>query len=115
MKTAACALFAALALAACNQDAGTPATPEAPIVSEPAVEPAPPGANDAAQMPAEDACNAAQYANLVGRPADMPGVPAASPDVRHIRPDTQVTMDYRAERLNIDISADGVITGFRCG
>jgi len=26
-----------------------------------------------------------------------------------------VTMDFRADRLNIDINADDMITGFRCG
>jgi hypothetical protein len=69
----------------------------------------------AAGLPPEDACNVAQYAALVGKPATDPAVPAASPGVRHIRPDTQVTMDFRPDRLNVDINADGVITGFRCG
>ena len=31
-----------------------------------------------------------------------------------IRPNTQVTMDFRADRLNIDIDASDIITGFRC-
>jgi hypothetical protein len=34
---------------------------------------------------------------------------------RHITPGTQVTMDFVATRLNIDISADGIIIGLRCG
>ncbi len=57
----------------------------------------------------------AQHAALAGQPITAAGVPAESPQVRHIRPDSQVTMDFSPTRLNIDISADGVITGFRCG
>ena len=55
---------------------------------------------------------------IVALAACGPTVPPdqkASADVRHIRPDTQVTMDYRAARLNIDIDAAGVVTGVRCG
>lgn len=109
MKHILVSAFAALALLACAPSGDAPATPETPA-AEPAPEPAP-----SSQLPPEDACNAGQYVNLIGRPADMPGVPEAGPLVRHIRPDTQVTMDYRPERLNIDISAEGDITGFRCG
>jgi hypothetical protein len=64
--------------------------------------------------PPEDACHATQYAGLIGKPITEPGVPAEGPDVRHIRPGTQVTMDFRADRLNIDIDAAEKITGFRC-
>jgi hypothetical protein len=74
-------------------------------------DPAPP----ASPADPADACNMAQYMALVGKPATDPGVPAASASVRHIRPDTQVTMDFRPDRLNIDISAEGVITAVRCG
>ncbi len=112
MKAAACAVFAAFVLAACNEEAAAPVDP-APAASMPETPPVtePP----AVQLPPEDACNTAQYAGLIGGPADAAGVPVASPQVRHIRPDTQVTMDYSPTRLNIDISAEGVITGFRCG
>jgi hypothetical protein len=57
----------------------------------------------------------AQYATLVGKPATDPAVPPASTTVRHIKPDTQVTMDFQATRLNIDINSAGVITAIRCG
>lgn len=63
----------------------------------------------------DDICNAAAYASLVGKSEKDPAVPPAGPDVRHIHPDDQVTLDYRVERLNIDIDAKGVITGLRCG
>jgi hypothetical protein len=110
-------LIAGLALMACTpsepaQTASTE-TPAAPA-STPA-EPAPPPASTTPTDPAADTCNMAQYAALVGKPATDAGVPAAGPTVRHIRPGDQVTMDFQATRLNIDISAAGVITGMRCG
>lgn len=77
------------------------------------VEPAPPPAIDLTNPP-EDTCGARQYAPLIGKPITEPGVPAEGPQVRYIRPGTQVTMDFSPTRLNIDIDAAGVITGFRC-
>ena len=57
----------------------------------------------------------AQYAAIVGKPATDPAVPPAGATVRLIRPGDQVTMDFVATRLNVDISAEGVVTGVRCG
>lgn len=34
---------------------------------------------------------------------------------RALGPDDMATMDFRPDRLNIDLDADGRITGFRCG
>lgn len=103
MKHAAIALFAGISLMACSPTSEPTPTP-GPVASAP-VEPEP--------APA-DTCGAAQYAALVGKLITDPGVPAEGPNVRYIRPGTQVTMDYRADRLNIDIDAADVITGFRC-
>ena len=64
--------------------------------------------------PGADACGAGQYAAFVGKAITEPGVPPEGPNVRYIRPGTQVTMDFRADRLNVDIDAADVITGFRC-
>ena len=48
--------------------------------------------------------------------ASTPEAPPAGvgPDVRYLRPNTQMTMDFRPDRLNIAIDANDVITGFRC-
>ena len=70
-----------------------------------------------------DTCKAKSYAGLVGKPATDPAVPPASRMVRHIRPDSIVTVDFALARsflkqlqpLGIDIDANGVITGLRCG
>ena len=56
----------------------------------------------------------AQHAALIGKPVTDAGVPAEGPNVRPLRPDTQMTLDFRPDRLNIEIDANGVITGFRC-
>ena len=125
MKRAA--LIVGLALAACSPP--TPqveprAAPAAPMPASPA--PPPSAANSPANSPAnstanppgsaaEDPCNRAAYADIVGRSEKDPTVPPAGPRVRRIHPGDQVTMDYRADRLDIDIDAKGVITGLRCG
>jgi hypothetical protein len=77
-------------------------------------EPAPP-VTPPADPAAADTCNMAQYAVLVGKPATDPAVPAASATVRIIKPGDQVTMDFNAARLNIELDAAGNITGVRCG
>lgn len=117
MKNILAALLTGTALMACSP--ATEPTPETPVV-EPTVAapvnpepmPQPPAADPNA--PGADACGAVQYAALVGKAITEPGVPPEGPNVRYIRPDTQVTMDFRADRLNVDIDAAGVITGFRC-
>ena len=63
----------------------------------------------------EDACKAKSYQGLVGKPASDPGVPPAGRLVRHIRPDSVVTMDYVFARLNIDIDPANTIIAVRCG
>ena len=45
----------------------------------------------------------------------MPGMVEASADLRHIRPDSQVTMDFRPDRVNFKIDEDGRITEITCG
>jgi hypothetical protein len=109
------ALMISLAFAAmiggCGQGDEASA-PEPPLQT--AVGEAPP-ADPAPTPPADDSCGAAQYAALVGQPFSGATLPPEGSAVRYIHPDTQVTMDFRAERLNVDIDANGVITGFRCG
>ena len=115
MKNASLALFAGFALMACAPSTETtPAAPASgPTAEAPALpEPAPPAAAPT-DTPA-DACGAAQYADFVGKPITEPGLPAEGPSVRYIRPGTQVTMDFRADRLNIDIDDKDIIVGFRC-
>jgi Peptidase inhibitor I78 family len=113
MKKASLLILAGVALMACTP-ADKPAetastTTTTTVTTEPA--PAPPVTPD----PAADTCNMAQYASLVGKPSTDAGVPPASATVRIIKPGDQVTMDFSATRLNIEVGADGTITAVRCG
>lgn len=114
MKHAAIAFLAGISLMACSPSETAPAEPAAPApeVAGPVTPEAAPPVD--VTNPPEDACHAAQYAGLIGKGITEPGVPAESADVRYIRPNSQVTMDFRADRLNIDIDAGEKITGFRC-
>ena len=58
--------------------------------------------NAALPSSSNDTCGASMYAELIGKPIDGPGVPGESRLIRHIRPGTQVTMDYIAQRMNIE-------------
>ena len=111
MKHFIIACLAGASLMACTP-ASEPA-PETPVTPAASTPEAPPVA-EAPTMPPEDACKATTYAALIGKPITEPGVPAEGPDVRYLRPNTQMTMDFRPDRLNIEIDASDVITGFRC-
>ena len=45
----------------------------------------------------------------------MPGMVEPSADLRHILPDTQVTMDFRPDRVNFKVNEDGRIAEITCG
>ncbi|MEZ0471851.1 I78 family peptidase inhibitor [Luteimonas salinilitoris] len=82
-----------------------------PAAAEPA-----PGAPEAA----DQACNADAVQSLVGQQADDSLVEQARTDAgaeiaRVLKPGQAVTMEYRADRLNIDVDESGTITALRCG
>jgi len=96
---------AMLALAACGQTAEPPPPapePETPVVVAP---------TNAEEATAQDTCGASQYASMVGTQIAAATFPEG---VRTIAPDTVVTQDFRADRLNVLVDANGVITGFQC-
>lgn len=77
---------------------------------------------DSAALPSEgrDACNAAAASEAIGRRA----TPALRSEVarqvgheriRWIAPGQAVTMDFRPDRLNIDLDSGGVVVRARCG
>ena len=73
------------------------------------VEPAP-----LPEEPDADACKASSYQGLVGQPRtvlDTMLLPAGS---RVIGPGDAVTMDYRVERLNVEIGTDNRISKVAC-
>jgi hypothetical protein len=109
------ACLAGASLMACTPASEpAPETPVTPAASTPETPPAAPPAGVDPAAPQTDACKAASYAALIGKPITEPGVPAEGPDVRYLRPNSQMTMDFRPDRLNIEIDANDVITGFRC-
>ena len=68
----------------------------------------------------EYTCNAEGLQDLVGRPATAElGADAQqrshSRTVRWIRPGDAVTMDFREDRLNINLDAQAQVERFNCG
>lgn len=87
------ALIAGLALAGCQM---APALPADPV------------------DPGADACGAAQLQYLVGQPESVLDGMRFDAPVRVIRPGMAVTMDYRPDRLNIEIDARNRIARVHC-
>jgi hypothetical protein len=67
--------------------------------------------------PAEpaDSCGAGPLQGLVGQPATVLHTMKFATEVRIIGPDTAVTMDYSAARLNIAYDRAGKISRIFCG
>ena len=65
--------------------------------------------------PMSNACGAASFQPLIGQPFGVLAATTFIGPMRIIRPDTAVTMDYIAERLNVYLNDDDIITGFTCG
>ena len=83
---------------------------------------APPAGAEASPGPESAApeCDAARAQHLIGRQQSeqVAGEALRLTGARALRwlpPGTMVTMDYRADRLNIDLDAAGKITSLRCG
>ena len=86
--------------------------------------PVPPTEPVEARIPVHGAagarCDASRAGNLVGREADAAlGAEAlrssGAGTLRWIPPGAMVTMDYREDRLNIDLDARNRVTRIRCG
>jgi hypothetical protein len=79
---------------------------------EPAQEPvAAPASREEAT--AQDTCGAAAYRAMIGTPIAAASFPA-TPNIRVIMPDSVVTQDFRADRLNVIVDASGNITALEC-
>ena len=73
-----------------------------------------------ATPPSMEGCDASDLSFLTGKLLDealtaQARDAAAAKSVRVIRPGQMVTMDYLAERLNIEVDAAGKVTAVRCG
>ena len=98
---------ALVAIAACGQTTTTTeeaVAPDTPVVAAP---------TNAAEATAQDTCGAAQYRAMVGSQLAAVTFPADA-GIRIIQPDTVVTQDFRADRINVIVDAGGVITSVEC-
>jgi hypothetical protein len=128
MKTGPIALLA-LALAGCGAtDRQAPAPSESlvplpttqPAPPAPEPSPAPPVSTRPSPEPAANECGADKlgaFVNQLPTTETMDAVrrAVAHDRIRPIKPGDVVTMDYRADRLNVEIGVDGRIRLFRCG
>jgi hypothetical protein len=97
-----------IALAACGQT--TPATTEAPAE----VAATTTGPTNAADATAQDTCGAAAFASIVGQPATTINLGTLAAGTRIVTPETMVTQDFVATRLNIIVGADGNVASLSC-
>lgn len=99
--------LAILGLSACAAPS-TPPPPPPPITATPTIALPPP--------PAPDSCGSGELKWLVGQPRSRIPVPT-DPSKRRVACTTcAVTMDYRADRLNIIFDAEtGIIKEVKCG
>lgn len=70
---------------------------------------------EAISRPPPDTCQMAEHRGLVGRDGasiDRSTLPANSRVICHNCP---VTLDYSADRLNVQLDADGKVASLRCG
>lgn len=72
-----------------------------------------------AAAPVVSACNADSLGDLVGKRAsdaraDVMQARSGARTLRWIAPNTAVTMDFRADRLNVYVDAKGRIERFTC-
>jgi hypothetical protein len=122
MTRLAIPLLLALSLAACapESDEQTAATErsQAAAATQPGVEQ--PGATTAPPPVSASSCDDVQAQWLVGKAATEADVEQARKDakaavVRQLKPGQAVTMEFSAERLNVELDGKGVVTAVRCG
>ncbi len=99
-----------LALAGCGQTTA-PATTEAPadVAATTTV-----GPLTQAEATAQDSCGAAAFREIVGGPAAMIDLGTLAPGTRIIGPETMVSQDFVATRLNIIVGTDGNVGSLAC-
>jgi hypothetical protein len=85
--------------------------------TSPPAEPAPPAASGpqtAEEATAQDTCGMARFHHLIGTDASAIDQSTLPPRTRIITPESMVTQDFSAERLNIITGTDGKVSSMRC-
>jgi hypothetical protein len=111
MRRAFAAMLAFVVLAACGQTMTTAAQTPAASPSQPQVTSDVPAAGATDDFTAPDTCGAGAYRRFIGARISSMTPP---PNSRVIRPGDPVTEDFRTDRLNIVVDADGFITSLEC-
>jgi len=117
------ALIAALSLMLALGACAGPAPEEQEEALDKAQQAAPAAATPdpgTATPPPPASCDASQVQGLVGQAwsealQTQAKEDAGASDVRTLKPNQAVTMEFIGERLNIETDDKGVITGLRCG
>jgi hypothetical protein len=91
----------------------TPPASEDKAAEEPAQEPVAAAPTTREEATAQDTCGAAAYRAMIGTSIAAASFPA-TPQIRIIMPDSVVTQDFRADRLNVIVDASGNITALEC-
>ena len=89
------------------------APPTEDKAEEPAQEPVAAAPTTREEATAQDTCGAAAYRAMIGTSIAAASFPA-TPQIRVIMPDSAVTEDFRADRLNVIVDASGNITALEC-
>lgn len=123
---AAVAALLSLSIAACSRDAAdapatadASATPDTPVGAP--ISPSDPALDGSIAQPEPiGECNADAAQALVGQEAtdalvEQARVDSGSESVRVLAPGDAATMDFRPDRLNIDVNDVNVIQSLRCG
>tara|TARA_R110000868_G_scaffold26347_4_gene101540 strand:+ start:16746 stop:17063 length:318 start_codon:yes stop_codon:yes gene_type:complete len=98
------AALAALAVSACASTPPQSAPVDVPVVT------------DVTEVETvTDACGAQAREYLLGQPVSEVDLESLARVVRTINPGQPVTMDYLADRVNLDLDGDGVIVRIWCG
>lgn len=107
MRHFASAALSALAVTACSTAGGGPGPRGVPVDA------LAPDFDEADRI--GGSCGAGEMDYLVGQQVDEVDLDTLARNVRPIYPETSVTGDYRASRVNLDLTADGVILRVWCG
>lgn len=67
------------------------------------------------EPPREGTCDAANLQDLVGQSSSVLAAMTFQAPMRVIKPGMAVTMDYREDRLNVEVNAAEIITRVYCG
>ena len=109
--TFACSVLLGTALIGCASHGPAPAAPGSPAASAPAPAPAPAPVVACNAQPAQFAVGQNSTASIM----ESARVRAGAQMARILRPGQMVTKEFNAQRLNLQVDANGRILAVNCG